>query len=108
MNNDSSGGLMNKKENINNGCDSESCKPIEVPTEDELVALNAMRTIKDRSKDVKKRLSEISFLNGDENAEKILELEREMEQLKAEWREWEEKRKDATRHRMILLGHEEP
>jgi len=101
-------GLMNKKENINNECDSKNCKPIEVPTEDELVALNAMRTIKDRSKEVKKRLSEISFIDGGENAEKILELEREMEQLKAEWREWERKRKDATRERMILLGHEEP
>lgn len=99
---------MNKKENINNSCDSKSCKPIQVPTEDELVALNAMRTIKDRSKGVKKRLSEISFLNGDENAEKILELEGEMEQLKEEWREWGEKRKDAARERMILLGHEEP
>lgn len=99
---------MNKKENINNSCDSKSCKPIEVPTEDELVALNAMRMIKDRSKEVKNRLSEISFLNGDENAEKILELEREMGQLKAEWREWERKRKDAARERMILLGHEEP
>jgi len=101
-------GFMNKKENINNSCDSKSCKPIQVPTEDELVALNAMRTIKDRSKGVKKRLSEISFLNGDENAEKILELEGEMEQLKEEWREWGEKRKDAARERMILLGHEEP
>ncbi|MBW1887768.1 MAG: hypothetical protein JRI52_05385, partial [Deltaproteobacteria bacterium] len=83
-------------------------KPIKVPTEDELVALNAMRTIKYRSKEVKKRLSEISSPNGDENAKKILELEREMEQLKAEWREWEEKRKEAARERMILLGHEEP
>lgn len=99
---------MNKKENINNSCDSKSCKPIQVPTEDELVALNAMRTIKDRSREVKKKLYEISFLDGDENAGKILELEREMEQLKAEWREWERKRKDATRERMILLGHERP
>ena len=99
---------MNKKENINDSCDSKSCKPIEVPTEDELVALNAMRTIKDRSKEVKKRLSEISSLDGHENAEKILELEKQMEQLKAEWKEWEEKRKEATRQRMILLGHEEP
>ncbi len=108
MDNDSSEGFMNKKENINNRCNSKSCKPIEVPTEDELVALNAMRTIKYRSKEVKKRLSEISSPNGDENAKKILKLEREMEQLKAEWREWEEKRKEAARERMILLGHEEP
>ena len=99
---------MNKKKNVNIGCDSKNCKPIEVPTEDELVALNAMRTIKEHSKEVKKRLSEISLLNEDENAEKILELEREMEQLKAEWKQWEEKRKDAVRERMILLGHEEP
>ena len=99
---------MNKKKNTKNRCDSKSCNPIQVPTEDEVMALNAMRTIKDRSKGIKKRLSEISSLDGDENAEKNTELEREMEQLKAEWREWEEKRKDAARERMILLGHEEP
>jgi len=98
---------MNKKENINN-CDSKGCKPIEVPTEDELIALNAMRTIKDRSKRIKKRLYEISSPDGDGPIEKVLELEKEMAQLKAEWREWEEKRKDAARERMILLGHEEP
>jgi hypothetical protein len=101
-------GLMNKKEIIKSRCDSKSCKPIQVPTENEVVALNAMRTIKERSKGIKKRLSEISSLDGDENAEQIMELEKEMEQLKAEWREWEEKRKDAAKERMILLGHEEP
>ena len=98
---------MTNKENINNGCDSKSCKPMEVPTEDELVALNAMRTIKERSKEIKKSLSEISSSDENEDAEKILELEREMEKLKADWREWEEKRKDAARERMIMLGHEE-
>jgi hypothetical protein len=101
-------GLMNKKENINFSCDSKSCKPIEVPTEDEVVALNAMRTIKDRSKEIKKRISAISSLEGEGNTDEVSKLEREMAELKAEWTEWEEKRKDAARERMILLGHEEP
>ena len=99
---------MNKKENIDCICESKSCKPILVPTEDELVALNAMRTIKDRSKEIKKRLSQISSLDGNRNNEKVSELEGEMAKLKAEWSEWEEKWKDAARERMILLGHEEP
>lgn len=99
---------MNRKEITKNSCDFKGCKPIQVPTENEVVALNAMRTIKERSKGLKKRLSEISSLGGNENAEQIMELEKKMEQLKAEWREWEEKRKDAAKERMILLGHEEP
>ncbi len=78
---------------------NKSCKGREVPTEDELVALNAMRAIKDRVRDLKKRM--------DGNAESMRDLEREMTQLKAEWNEWGKKRKEAARKRMILLGHEE-
>lgn len=78
---------------------NKSCKGSEVPAEDELVALNAMRAIKDRVRDLKKRI--------DGNAERMRDLEREMAQLKAEWNEWEKKRKEAARKRMILLGHEE-
>jgi len=83
------------------------CQGVAVPTEDELEALKAMRTIKDNVRDLKKKLSNISFSDSDESAEKKLELEKELVRLKAEWNEWEIKRREAARVRMLLLGHEE-
>jgi chromosome segregation ATPase len=82
------------------------CKKMEVPSEDEVAALKAMRAIKERVRDLKTRLSEISSSNRDEHKGEALALERKMEKLKAEWNEWEEKRKKAARERMIFLGHE--
>ena len=82
------------------------CKKTEVPSEDEVVALNAMRAIKERVRQLKTRLSEISSSNRDEEKGEALALEEQMEELKAEWNEWEEKRKKAAKERMILLGHE--
>ncbi|MGD9077489.1 MAG: hypothetical protein PVJ69_19880 [Desulfobacteraceae bacterium] len=82
------------------------CKKLEVPSEDEVMALNAMRAIKERVRELKKRLSEISSLQKDEDEEEVLELEKKIEDLKAQWNEWEEKRKKAAKERMILLGHE--
>jgi hypothetical protein len=83
------------------------CKKLEVPSEDEVVALNAMRAIKERVRDLKKRLSEISSSNKGEDKAEALELEEKMQALKAQWNEWEEERKKAAKERMILLGHEE-
>jgi len=34
-------------------------------------------------------------------------LERQMEDLKEEWLSWEEKRQQAAKERMIILGHEQ-
>ena len=91
---------MARKNDIENPteCD-QSCKVSQVPTEDEMEALKAMRAIKDRVRDLKNRI--------DGSPESVPGLENEMARLKAEWNEWEEKRKDAARKRMILLGHEE-
>ena len=72
-----------------------------------MVALNAMRAIKERVRDLKNRLSEVSSSHKDEDRTEALELEKKMEALKAQWNEWEEKRKKAAKERMILLGHEE-
>jgi predicted nucleic acid-binding Zn-ribbon protein len=83
------------------------CQQIKVPTEDELTALNAMRTIKDRVRKLKRRLSEVANSDVDKEADETRELKKEIAQLKTDWREWEEKRKIAARVRMILLGHEE-
>jgi predicted nuclease with TOPRIM domain len=91
---------MTRKKDIEGSPEEDKCcKRLEVPSEDEVVALNAMRAIKDRVRDLRKRLSEIS--------ESILELEQEMAELKVQWNDWEEKREKAARERMILLGHEE-
>ena len=99
---------MVKKEGVEgmDECDK-LCKGVEVPSEDEVVALNAMRSIKDRVRDLKKRLSEINSLDTDGNNGERAALEKEMAHLKVEWNEWEEKRKKAARERMIMLGHEE-
>ncbi len=83
------------------------CKKVEVPSEDELEALNAMRAIKTRVRDLKKRLSELSFPNEDEKGEEASALKKEMARLKSEWDAWEKKRKKAAKERMILLGHED-
>jgi hypothetical protein len=48
----------------------------------------------------------MSSSNRDEEKGEALALEEQMEELKAEWNEWEEKRKKAAKERMILLGHE--
>ncbi|MGD8227782.1 MAG: hypothetical protein PVI20_08390 [Desulfobacteraceae bacterium] len=85
-----------------------SCKEIDVPTEDELNALNALRTIKNRVRELKKRISDLSLDDKGENKEELLALEGELAALKEEWNAWEEKRKEAARERMILLGHESP
>ncbi|UCF56272.1 MAG: hypothetical protein JSW15_09295 [Deltaproteobacteria bacterium] len=98
---------MAKKDNIEGSNESDTCnRKVEVPSEEELVALNAMRAIKARVRDLKRRISEISRLDKDELNEEVLKLEEEMGELKAEWNEWEEKRKKAASERMVLLGHE--
>lgn len=83
------------------------CKKLEVPSEEEVVALNAMRAIKARVRELKKRLSAISSSRNEGDRVKAIELEKRMETLRAEWNEWENKRKKAAAERMILLGHEE-
>ena len=64
-----------------------------------------MRKIKNRVRDIKTMLSELSPI--DNKGEEILELEEEMKRLRAEWAEWEKRKEEAARQRMILLGHEE-
>jgi len=83
-----------------------SCGNIQVPTEDEVAALNAMRDIKVRVREIKKRLSEISGSKKTEDSHVRSALEKEMAQLRESWHEWEKKRKAAANLRMVLLGHE--
>ncbi len=99
--------MVRKDENEKTNECREYCKGVEVPSEDEVEALSAMRSIKGRVRDLKKKLSELSSSDRDENIEEILALEKEMVRLKAQWNGWEERRKKAARERMIMLGHEE-
>ena len=84
-----------------------ACKGIEVPTDDEVEALNAMKTLKLRVREIKKKISEISLNKKRGDRSGLSRLERDLSLLKKEWDQWEEKRKKAARERMILLGHEE-
>ena len=83
------------------------CKMMELPSDDELTALNAMRSIKEKVRDIKKQLSEADVVKEESDSKKGSTLEKEMTRLKAEWDLWEQKRKEAERARMIALGHEE-
>ena len=79
---------------------------IEIPTEEERAALGAMKAIKERVRDVKKRLRALKVSGRNESEEERIELEKELAQMKIDWNRWEEKRRKAAKERMILLGHE--
>ena len=85
----------------------ETCSRVEVPSREEVTALDNMRKIKIRVRELKKILSETSSSNRAKGHGRIPALEKEMARLKEEWNEWERKREDAAHQRMILLGHEE-
>ena len=98
---------MNDQREASSAC-STSCRKVEVPTQEEVEALNAMREVKERARSLKRRLSEISASQADRDLGERSRLEREILQLKSEWEALEKRRKEAARKRMILLGHEEP
>jgi len=79
---------------------------VEVPTPREGEALAAMKAIKERVREIKKRLDEVNALKNNAPAEEIVSLEAEKVRLKQEWDSWETKRDAAAKERMILLGHE--
>ena len=79
---------------------------MEIPTPREREALAAMKSTKERVREIKKRLNELKALKEDAHAEEVVSLETEMARLKQEWDSWETKRDAAAKERMILLGHE--
>ena len=83
------------------------CKGLDLPTDDEVEALDAMRALKFRVRGIKKKISKISQGREEGETDSLSVLEAELATLKEEWNRWEEKRKNAARERMILLGHEE-
>lgn len=88
---------------------SEVCPgKIKVPTEKEREALVAMKSIKERVREIKSRLASLKDSSNDEGGQEALSLNEELSRLKVEWEKWEKRRDEAQRERMILLGHEEP
>jgi hypothetical protein len=85
-----------------------SCKQIDVPTDDEVCALNELRCIKARVRELKMKISDLSAGLVAGSLDDLMTLEKEMADLKEEWLSWEEKRQQAARERMIILGHESP
>ena len=85
-----------------------SCKKIDVPTDEEVCALNELRCIKERVRELKKKISDLSAGLVAGTRDDLMVLENEMADLKEEWLSWEEKRQQAARERMIILGHENP
>ena len=86
--------------------DNKGCKPMEIPTDDEVKALKRLLEIKKRVRDIKKELAHMA--SDASYFEQRSRAESELVQLKKEWYEWEEKRDIAARERMIALGHIEP
>jgi hypothetical protein len=84
------------------------CKGVEVPMEEEVVALNAMREIRNEAKVLKGRIESLRKRTDEKAGEELATAEKAVESLRMEWQEWEQKRKRAARERMILLGHEKP
>ena len=80
---------------------------MEVPTPKEQEALAAMKSIKERVREIKRRLSKLKDAGPGRVAVEITALENELDRLKTKWDQWEEKRRSAAKERMIILGHEE-
>lgn len=84
-------------------CETGDCKPIQIPTDEEVNALNVLRNIKKRVRELKKLLKSGEACSSDSNSR--FQAERELLQLKKEWHEWEDKREHAAHKRMVALGH---
>jgi len=87
----------------------QSCRKIDIPTEEEVAALNQLRSIKDRLRKLRKQISDLSAgLVEGATRDDLMLLEDQVAELKEEWLVWEDKRQQAARERMIILGHEDP
>jgi len=89
-------------------------------TRDEEAILAQMRAVKTKVTEVKRRLKELEGHNGfkpvngevvegaaTEEQAQWLEQKQNLEALRREWRELDERRQEAAKFRMKILGHEE-
>ncbi|MES0397763.1 MAG: hypothetical protein ABUK17_09480 [Syntrophobacteria bacterium] len=89
-------------------------------TRDEEAILAQMRTVKAKVTEVKRRLEELEGRNGfepvsgdavdgtaTEEHTQWLEQKQNLDMLRQEWRQLDEKRQEAAAFRMKILGHED-
>ena len=80
---------------------------LRIPSEKEQAILAAMRASKERVRALKRRLAALSSSRAPEAREERARIEQELTQRREEWQRLEAQRDEATRERMVLLGHEE-
>jgi len=115
---------------VGSSADNESacfCPEKDYLIKEEEDALSELRRIKKQATAAKKRFHNLQReinpdllkenedrLNPEERAgyaqqkklqAELKECERSIEELRSQWKDWDEKRKQATRKKMILLGH---
>jgi hypothetical protein len=100
--------MRDKKDSSQNALPTASCPgQIELPTPKERESLDAMKSIKEQVREIKKRMRPLKNSGAGKDAEKISVLEEELACLKKDWTKWEKRWKQAVKERMIHLGHEE-
>jgi len=94
------------------GC--EGCSPTMYVTCDEEEILAEMRGIKDQVRPISDKLKEIERLSGSRTAAAGLaasnewtELKRQLDDLRSQWKNWEERLDEAIERKLIILGHRE-
>lgn len=100
--------MMDKKDPSRDTLPVASCPgQIQLPTPKEKESLDAMKSIKERVRDIKHRLDPLKASGKEEDKERISVLEEELAGLKQDWIKWEKKWKEAVKERMIYLGHDD-
>jgi hypothetical protein len=94
------------------GC--EGCAPTMYVSCDEEEILAEMRCIKEQVRPISSRLKEIESLSDSRTAAGQLapsnewtELKRQLDNLRSQWRNWEERLDRAIERKLIMLGHRE-
>ena len=76
---------------------------VKVPTDKEVEALNRLRAIKEKVRELKERLG---LMEDAADGEEIKAVNALLEDLRRQWDIWQVKREEAARERMIPLGHD--
>jgi hypothetical protein len=81
--------------------DEASCSPKIYVSNEEVALLDAMRSLREQSKELKKEMR-------DAEPERRSQLESELGDLRAEWKDLAARRETAFIRKMIMLGHLPP
>ncbi len=80
---------------------------IKVPTEKEREALDNLREIKMKVRELKERLGRLQSEKAGKDEGEVTAINALLNELREQWDKWQKKREEAATERMILLGHEE-